>query len=78
MRYPSRRAFLSLLADPAYAPNMPYKLIALYLALVPVSGDVVIPDLRSVVGATLLGLFLAIGWFRSSRKKPSTDREQRA
>jgi len=74
VRYPSRRAFLSLMADPAYAPNLPYKIMALHLALVPVNGDVVIPDLRWVVGATLLILFLAIGWFRSSRRRsPSPD-----
>lgn len=69
VRYPSRRAFLSLLADPAYAPHLPYKMIALHLALVPVSGDLVIPDLRLVVAATLLVLFLAIGWFRTVRRK---------
>jgi len=73
VRYPSRRAFLSLLADPAYAPNLPFKMIALHLALVPVSGDLLIPDLRLVVGATLLALFLAIGWFRTVRRKSSAN-----
>jgi hypothetical protein len=62
VRYPSRRRFLSLLADPAYAPFEPYKLMALELVLVPVSADVVIPNPRLVVGGTLLVLYLAAGW----------------
>jgi hypothetical protein len=62
VRYPSRRRFLSLLADPAYGPFEPYKLMALELVLVPVSADVVLPDPRLAVGATLLVLYLAAGW----------------
>ncbi len=65
VRYPSRRAFLSLLADPAYAPYAPYKLMALETALVPVSRALAIPDLRLVVGAILVILFLAVGWIRA-------------
>jgi hypothetical protein len=65
VRYPSRRAFLSLLADPAYAPYEPYKFMAVELALVPVSSDLMIPDLRWVVGAILIVLFLAVGWIRA-------------
>ncbi len=65
VRYPSRRAFLSLLADPAYAPYEPYKFMALEIALVPVSSGLMIPDLRWVVGGFLLILFLAVGWIRA-------------
>jgi hypothetical protein len=62
VRYPNRRAFLSLLADPAYAPLVPYKFMALEIVLVPVAGDVRVPDLRLVVGGSLLVLFLTVGW----------------
>ncbi|MGZ3300985.1 MAG: hypothetical protein ACXU95_04275 [Isosphaeraceae bacterium] len=64
-RYPSRRAFLSLLADPVYAPYEPYKLMALEIALVPVSRELMIPDLRWVVGGIQFILFLAVGWIRA-------------
>jgi hypothetical protein len=66
VRYPSRRAFLELLADPTYAPLEPYKLMAMELALVPVSGDVVIPELRTVVGLAALAAFLGLGWRRAT------------
>ena len=74
VRYPSRRAFLSLLADPAYAPYEPYKFMALEIALVPISGDVVIPDLRWIVGGILTVLFLLVGWIRTARGKPQGRR----
>ena len=67
-RYPSRRTFLKLLSDPSYAPMEPYKFIALEIDLVPVSGEMVIPDLRLIVGGSLLALFLAINWFRAARR----------
>ena len=51
VRYPNRRAFLSLVADPAYAPFVPYKFMALEIVLVPVAGEVRVPDLRLAVGA---------------------------
>ena len=62
MRYPSRRAFLQLLADPAYAPLEPYKMMSLKIALVPVSGDLVVPNMTLAVGSTLIVLFLTAGW----------------
>jgi hypothetical protein len=62
VRYPNRRAFLRLLADPAYAPLAPYKFMALEIVLVPVAGEVRAPDLRLVVGGGLLVLFLTVGW----------------
>jgi hypothetical protein len=70
VRYPNRRAFLSLLADPAYAPFEPYKIMALETVLVPVAGDVRVPDLRLVVGVGLLVLFLTVGWVVAALGKP--------
>jgi len=67
VRYPSRRTFLQLLADPSYAPYVSYKFMSLEIDLVPVSGDKVIPDARWIVGGTSLALFLAIGWSRAGR-----------
>lgn len=68
-RYPNRRTFLKLLADPAYAPMEPYKFIALEIDLVPASGDMLIPDLRWVVGSGLIGIFLLVGWLRAARRR---------
>jgi hypothetical protein len=73
VRYPSRRAFLSLLADPAYGPFVPYKLMAVKLTLVPISGELVIPDVKLAVGGGLLVLFLTIGWIRAARRKPGGE-----
>jgi len=67
VRYRNRRAFLELLADPAYAPYEPYKFMALEIDLVPVSGEMVIPDARWIVGGGLLTLFMAAGWSRAAR-----------
>jgi hypothetical protein len=70
VRYSSRRDFLNLLTDPAYAPFEPYKLMALQVALTPTSGDVVIPDASLAFGASLLITFLIIGWIRTARRQP--------
>jgi hypothetical protein len=72
-RYPSRRMFLKLLSDPAYGPMEPYKFMALEIDLVPVSGDMVIPDLRWVVGASLVMVFLLVGWVRAARRGRSAS-----
>lgn len=69
VRYPSRRAFLSLVADPEYGPIEPYKIMAMKVVLTPVSGEIVIPDMRAVLGGALLSLFLAVGWIRAARGK---------
>lgn len=71
VRYTSRRSFLKLLADPAYAPIEPYKMMALDVTLLPMSAETIIPDTRYVAGSLLLALFLAGGWFRSSRRNRS-------
>jgi hypothetical protein len=67
-RYPNRRTFLKLLSDPAYAPMEPYKFIALEIDLVPVAGDMVIPDLRWVVGGGFVVIFLLVGRVRATRR----------
>lgn len=71
VRYTSRRSFLKLLADPAYAPIEPYKMMALDVSLLPMSAETIIPDTRYVAGSLLLALFLAGGWFRSARRNRS-------
>jgi hypothetical protein len=65
VRYPNRRTLLKLLSDPAYAPVEPYKFMALELDLVPVSGRIVIPDLRWLLGGGLMIIFLLVGWVRA-------------
>jgi hypothetical protein len=69
MRYPSRRAVLELFADPAYAPFEPYKLMALQVVLTPMQGEMVVPELRWLVGGALLLLFMAIGWLRAAIRR---------
>lgn len=64
-RYPNRRTFLKLLADPAYGPKAPYKFMAVELDLVAVAAHTIIPDLRLLVGGALLILFLAINWLHA-------------
>jgi hypothetical protein len=66
VRYPSRRTFLKLISHPAYAPLAPYKLIAVELDLVPVSGGTIVPDLRWVVGGGFVIIFLLCGWLRAA------------
>jgi hypothetical protein len=69
VRYPSRRTLLRLLGDPAFDQIEPYKMMALKVVLLPVSGELVIPEMRAVVGGALLSLFLAVGWIRAARGK---------
>lgn len=69
MRYPSRRAFFDLITDPAYLPNLPYKLMALQVVLVPVSTELFVPDLRWLAGGVLLVAFFAVGWLRAARRR---------
>lgn len=69
VRYPSRRAFLSFLADPAYGPLEPYKIMAVEFALIPISADILVPETRFFAGAVLLCVFLTVGWIRATRRK---------
>jgi hypothetical protein len=68
VRYTSRRAFLDLVSDPAYAPIEPYKVMAFETALLPMGAETVIPDPRVVLGLFLLGVYLATGWIRAVRR----------
>lgn len=61
-RYPNRRTFLKLNADPAYAPNAPYKFMSLELDLLPIEAKLVVPDLRLLLGGLFIILFLAVNW----------------
>ena len=64
VRYPNRRTFLKLISHPGYAPLAAYKFMAVELDLVPVSKGMVVPDLRWVVGASFVMIFLLVGWLR--------------
>jgi hypothetical protein len=66
VRYPSRRAFIKLLANPAYREIEPYKLMALRLMLTPTTPAMVVPNVPLLVGSVLLVVFLAIGWARAA------------
>lgn len=68
MRYPSRRAFFDLVADPRYAPYAPYKFMAMDLALVPVGAQIVWPEYRWLAAGVLLIAFCALGWLRAARR----------
>lgn len=79
VRYPNRRAFLQLIADPRYATIEPYKAMALEFLLVPVQGAYVVPDPHVMAGAALLLAFLALGWWRAARKaKPGSTVHEEA
>jgi uncharacterized protein (DUF1330 family) len=69
MRYPSRRAVLELFADPEYAPWEPYKMMALRVVLVPTHSEMVVPELRWLVGGILLLIFMTTGWLRTARRR---------
>ena len=64
VRYPNRRTFLKLISHPAYAPLAAYKFMAVELDLVPVSKGMVVSDLRWVIGASFVMVFLLVGWLR--------------
>lgn len=69
VRYPGRRTFFELVTNPAYLKVMPYKLASLKVVLTPVRGDMVIPDMRWVVGGACLTIFLLTGWIRAARRR---------
>jgi hypothetical protein len=47
------------------------QIAALEIVLVPVSGQLVIPDIRWLVGGACLIVFLGAGWLRAAREKRS-------
>jgi hypothetical protein len=74
VRYPSRRAFLDLLSNPAYQEVEPYKAMALeQLLLIPARAELVLPDSSWLIGGASIMLFLGIGWFRSARRARSRE-----
>jgi len=76
VRYPSRRAFLELISDPEYLPWSPYKMASVQLALLPLSANFLVPDPRLVAAALFVALFLACGWWRSTRRnRRGSDRQ---
>jgi hypothetical protein len=66
VRYPSRRAFMKLISQPAYREIEPYKLMALQLVLTPNTPQLVVPNVPLLVGGALLVVFLAVGWARAA------------
>jgi hypothetical protein len=68
VRYPNRRAFFDLVADPEYLKIMPYKIASLMVVLTPVKGEIVMPDLRLAFAALWLIALLALGWWRATRR----------
>ena len=66
VRYPGRRKFFDLLTDPDYLQVMPYKAASAGTVLTPVTGGLVIPDLRWPAACVLLTLFLLVGWIREA------------
>jgi hypothetical protein len=69
VRYPSRRAFMEVIVDPEFLKVVPYKLMALSVMLVPTKVELLIPELSTLLGAVLLVVYLAIGWWRASRRR---------
>jgi len=67
-RYPNRRGFFRLMADPEYGEQSAYKLMGAHTNLIPMTPQWVFPDMRLATGAVLLILFFGIGWFRAERR----------
>jgi hypothetical protein len=66
VRYPSRRTFLKLICHPSYAHIAGYKFIAVELDLIPVGRRIFVPDLRLVMGAGFLIVFLLVSWIHAA------------
>jgi hypothetical protein len=47
---------------------MPYKTASVLVALAPMKGDLILPQLDWALGAGLLILFFAIAWLRALRR----------
>jgi len=67
VRYPSRRAFMELVTDPAYREVAPYKLMALKVVLTPTGFELAIPELSWLLGALLSIVWLLLAWRRALR-----------
>lgn len=60
MRFPSRRAFFKWAADPTFGRLFAYKYAAVEIALVPTTAELLLPDLRLLLGALLLIIYLLL------------------
>ena len=67
-RYPNRRGFFRLMADPEYGRQSAYKLMGAHTNLIPMTPEWVVPDLRLITGMVLLILFFIIGWLRAEAR----------
>ncbi len=67
-RYPNRRGFFRLMADPEYGRQSAYKLMGAHTNLIPMTPEWVVPDLRLITGMALLILFFIIGWLRAESR----------
>jgi hypothetical protein len=65
-RYPNRRGFFRLMADPEYGKQSAYKLMGAHTNLIPMTPQWVFPDMRLLTGAVLLILFFASAWIRAT------------
>lgn len=68
IRYPSRRAFLTLISDPEYARYVPFKAASVMVGLSPMKGDLILPLLNWALAAGLLIVFLLLAWIRALRR----------
>ncbi len=66
VRYPSRRTFMNLMSHPRFKEVEPLKLMALKVMLTPMRPQMTMTELPVIAAATLLPLFLAIGWWCSA------------
>lgn len=76
VRYPSRRAFLELIGDPAYLEYLPYKAASLLVALTPMKGDLVLPDALPALALLLLTVFFAAAWIRALASARAAERRR--
>jgi hypothetical protein len=67
MRFPSRRDFMKWASDPGFGRLFAYKYAAVEVALVPATAELLIPDLRVLVGAVLLIAYLLACLLRTLR-----------
>lgn len=66
VRYPSRRSFVEMLADPAFQRVAPYKIMALRVVLTPTQPELLLPEPVRGTAAGLLILYLAVCWSRAA------------
>lgn len=69
-RYPNRRGFFRLMADPEYGRQSAYKLMGAHTNLIPMTPQWVFPDLRLISGLLLFILFFAVCWIRAEFRNP--------